>query len=191
MTMRQLYLVRHATPAVQPNVPAIEWPLADRGIEEARALAEIARAWDLRAVYASREPKAQSTALIIAEPSLLPVHVVDGFEELRIDHWIGNSDEFGDTVREILAQPALSLRGAERAETAAERFASAIRIVEQGPFPAAAVTHGRVLSAWLGATLQLEDPFALWRSIPMPGWTRLDLDRLEPGIPPAFHSEAP
>jgi len=176
--MRHLYLVRHATPAVQPNVPAIEWPLADRGIEEARALAETARGWHLRAIYASREPKAQSTALIIAEPSLLPVHVVDGFEELRIDQWIGNSDEFADTVRKILQQPALSLRGAERAEAAVDRFAAAVRIVEQGPFPAAVVTHGRVLSAWLGRTLRLEDSFAVWRSIPMPGWTRLDLDGL-------------
>ncbi len=176
--MRALYLVRHATPAVQPNVPAVEWPLADRGIDEARALAQVAREWDLRAVYASREPKAQSTALIVAEPSLIPVHVVEGFEELRIDQWIGNSDEFADTVRQILEQPTLSLRGAERATIAADRFAAAIRIVEQGPFPAAAVTHGRVLSAWLGRTLRLEDPFALWRSIPMPGWTRLDLDDL-------------
>ena len=78
--MRALYLVRHATPAVQPNVPAVECPLADRGIDEARALAQVAREWDLRAVYASREPKAQSTALIVAEPSLIPVHVVEGFE---------------------------------------------------------------------------------------------------------------
>jgi broad specificity phosphatase PhoE len=176
--MRQLYLVRHATPAVQPNVPAVEWPLAERGIEEARALAEIARGWKLRVVYASREPKAQSTALIIAEPALIPVHVVDGFEELRIDYWIGNSDEFGDTVRQILEEPELSLRGAERAAAAAMRFAGGIRIVEQGPFPAAVVTHGRVLSAWLGQTLGLEDPFALWRSIPTPGWTQLDLDDL-------------
>ena len=35
--MRRIYFIRHATPAVQPNVPASEWPLADRGIEEARA----------------------------------------------------------------------------------------------------------------------------------------------------------
>ena len=34
--MRNLYLIRHATPAVQPNVPAPDWPLSDRGIDEAR-----------------------------------------------------------------------------------------------------------------------------------------------------------
>lgn len=185
--MRRIYFIRHATPAVQPNVPAPEWPLADRGIEEARALGVTAQQWDLKALYSSTEPKAQSTALLIGDAVGLPVNVVEGLEETRLDWWINNSDEFGEAVRQILEEPKMSLRGAERAEAAATRFASAIRLIEQGPFPAAVVTHGRVLTAWLAQTLGLEDPFAVWRSIPMPGWTTLDLDDMRPAALAPFH----
>ena len=175
--MRSLYLVRHATPAVQPNTPAPEWQLSDRGVEEARALGATAQTWALRAIYASSERKAQSTALAMSEVLAVPVHVVEGFEELRIDGWIGNSDDFAEAVQQILEQPELSLRGAERASTAAQRFATGISIIENGDFPAAIVSHGRVLTAWLAHTGRTEDPFALWRSIPMPGWAHIDLDR--------------
>jgi probable phosphoglycerate mutase len=174
--MRHLYLIRHATPTVQPNVPSPEWSLAERGIEEARALATVAESWGLRALYASKEPKARSTALIIGDALGLPVNIVEGFEETHLDWWISNSDEFAEAVKQILEQPDLSLRGAERAEAAAARFAGAIDLITQGGFPAAVVTHGRVLTAWLTQTAGIEDPFALWRSIPMPGWTRVDLD---------------
>lgn len=174
--MRELYLIRHATPAVQPNVPAPQWPLSERGADEARTLATTAQSWGIEALYSSGEAKARSTALIIGEVLGLPVNVVDGLQETRLDVWISNSDEFGDAVRQILEQPEVSLRGAERAGAAGDRFDAAIEIIGEGPFPAAVVTHGRVLTSWLTQRLAIEDPFSLWRSIPMPGWTRIDLD---------------
>lgn len=182
--MRQLYFVRHATPAVQPNVPSPEWQLAERGIEEARGLGETAREWNLAALYSSPEPKTRATASIIGDAVGIPVNVVEGLEETRLDWWISNSDAFANAVREILEHPEISFRGAERAETAAARFASAIGIIEQGAFPAAVVTHGRVLTAWLSQVAGVEDAFALWRSIPMPGWTRVDLDDLGAAFEP-------
>ena len=180
--MRSLYLVRHATPAVQPNTPAPEWPLSERGLEEARALGVTARTWGLRAVYASSERKAQSTALAMSESLALPVNVVDGFEELRIDGWIGNSSEFSETVQQILEQPDLSFQGAERAAAAAERFQRGIDIIAQGEFPAAIASHGRILTAWLSHTGRITDAFSFWRSIPMPGWAHIDLDRPGPVV---------
>ena len=174
--MRRLYLVRHASPSIQPNIPSGQWTLSDRGIEEARRLASIAAGWGLAAVYSSVEPKAQATALIIGDAAGQPVRVVDGFHELRFDGWIINADAFSDLVREILDQPDVSVHGAERASAAAARFAAAVGIVDKGPFPAAIVSHGRVFTAYLAQLLALEDPFALWRSIPMPGWACIDLD---------------
>lgn len=174
--MRRLYLIRHASPTVQPNVPAEQWTLSERGIEEAHALARIASSWGLAAVYSSAEPKAQATALVIGDAAGQPVRVVDGFQELRFDRWIPNADAFAEMVRGIFRQPGTSVHGAERADAAAARFAAAIRIVEEGPFPAAVVSHGRVLTAYLSQVLELDDPFDLWRSIPMPGWACLDLD---------------
>lgn len=177
--MRRLYLVRHASPNIQPNTPASEWTLSDRGVEEAQALGEVARGWGLEALYCSVEKKAESTALILGDVLGVPVGVAGGFEELRIDGWIGNSDEFAETVRAILFDPERAIPGAEAAGVAATRFEEGIRTIEQGPFPAAVITHGRVMMAWLAWRYSLDDPFALWRALPMPGWVIVDLDERE------------
>jgi broad specificity phosphatase PhoE len=174
--MRLLYLIRHASPQIQPEVPAREWRLSERGIAEARELAAIAAGWGLAAVYTSAEPKAQSTALLIAEASGLATGVVDGFEELRFDEWIGNADRFGEAVRAILERPDEPVRGAETAAAAAARFAAGVRIVAQGAQPAAVVSHGRVMTAYLAQVLRIDDAFGLWRAMPMPGWACIDLD---------------
>lgn len=180
--MRHLYLVRHASPSIQPNTPSEQWTLSDRGIDEARRLAGIGGTWGLAAVYSSVEPKAQATALIIGDAAGQAVRVVDGLQELHLPRWIGNSDAFADMVRTILAEPDVSAHGAERASAAAARFAAAVSIVEQGPFPAAIVSHGRVLTAYLAELLAIEDPFAVWRAMPMPSWACLDLDPPRPKL---------
>ena len=174
--MRLLHLIRHASPSIQPAIPSEQWVLSERGIEEAQRLATVAATWDLRAVYSSVEPKAQATALIIGDAVGQSVRVVDGFQELRFDRWVANSDAFADMIRGILGQPDVSVHGAERAAAAAARFSVGVGIVAEGAFPAAIVSHGRVLSAYLAQLLPLEEPFAVWRSIPMPGWSCIDLD---------------
>jgi broad specificity phosphatase PhoE len=176
--MRQLYLIRHASPAIQPNVPSEQWTLSERGIEEARELATVATTWGLQAVYSSTEPKAQATALILGDAVGLFAQVVDGAQELRFDRWVPNADEFAEMIRSILDRE--TVHGAEPATAAAARFAAAVGLVEQGAFPAAIVSHGRILTAYLTQLLNLEDPFELWRSIPMPGWALIDLDDPKP-----------
>jgi broad specificity phosphatase PhoE len=178
--MRQLFLIRHASPQIQPDVPAREWQLSERGIEEAQALAKVAPSWEVRAVCTSSEPKAQSTGLIIADALGLFVRVVDGFGELRMPAWIGNADEFNEAVRAIIEDGAEAPRGAESAAQAAARFADGVELVAQGEFPAAIVSHGRVLTSWLAQAIGLEDPFETWRTMPMPGWACIDLDA--PGL---------
>lgn len=186
--MREVFLIRHATPTVQPTTPSRDWGLSPAGVSEARELAGRARSWGMTALYTSSEPKAQSTALLLGEALLVPVHVVDGLEELRFDHWIANSDEFAEAVASILRQPELSFRGAETADAAAARFDGAIRLIGGAPLPAGVVSHGRVMSAWLARHLGPEAAFALWRSMPMPGWARVDLDAIPSADTFAFHS---
>ncbi len=189
--MRRLYLIRHASPRIQPAVPTREWPLSERGVEEAQEIARAAVTWGLRAVYSSFEPKARATAAIVGDAVHEPVRIVEGFEELRIDHWIGNADELNALVRAILDQPDASIRGAEAAADAAERFARGIAIVAQGPFPAAVVSHGRGLGAYLARLLEIESPYDFWRSIPMPGWACLSLNSPPPRLLEPFqHSPA-
>lgn len=174
--MRQLFLIRHASPVIQPEKPPRDWPLSERGIEEARALAKVAQAWELEAIYTSSEVKARNTGLIIADALGLLPNVVDGFDELRMPDWIGNADEFNDAVRVILEDGPGAPRGSERAEHAAARFAHGVEIVAQGAFPAAIVSHGRVLTAWLARAIGLDDPYETWHRMPMPGWACVDLD---------------
>jgi broad specificity phosphatase PhoE len=174
--MRRVYLVRHASPAVRPDAPAREWTLSDAGIAEARALAGRAVGWDVRAIYSGDEPKMRGTALILAEASAAPVHVVDAFNETRVGGWIANSDAFNELVGAMFQGDPLP-RGVESAEEAATRFEGGLRIIEQGPFPAAVVSGGRVLTSFLARRRRgIEDAFAFWRGIPFPGWTSIDLD---------------
>jgi probable phosphoglycerate mutase len=178
--MRTLYLIRHASPIVRPGEPARDWPLSERGIAEAKALVGSAAGWGLAALYSSSEPKAQTTALIIGDAIGVPVRVADAFDELRMSDWIGNADEFNDTVRAILeGEPP---RGAESRDDAAQRFAEGIAIVAAGALPAAIVSHGRILTSYLAKHRGLEAPFDYWRAMPMPGWTQIDLDA--PRVPP-------
>ncbi len=173
--MRLVYLIKHASPAVQPNVPSNEWELSAQGIDEAKQLGLLARDWELASIYSSTEPKARATALLLADATGLTPRVVEGFEEIRID-WIANSDQYSGYIREVLEHPGASLRGTERAADAATRFAGAISIVDKGALPATVVAHGRVLTAYLTQLVGLEDPFAFWRAIAMPAWACLDLD---------------
>jgi probable phosphoglycerate mutase len=160
---------------IRPSEPARDWPLSERGVAEAQALAGAAADWGIEALYSSSEAKARSTALIIGDALGLPVRVADAFDELRIADWISNADAFNDTVRGILEGEAPP-RGAESREDAATRFADGVAIVAAGAMPAAIVSHGRVLTAYLAQYRGLESPFDYWRAIPMPGWTRIDLD---------------
>jgi len=173
--MPLLYLVRHASPQVEPRVPAPEWRLSARGIEEARALAEVAAGWRLAAVYSSVEPKASATASIIGDRVGLPVRLAEGLEEQRWDAWVENADAFNERVREILEQPDESAHGAEPAADAARRLAAAITAIAAADTPAAVVSHGRVLTAYLAAALPLEDPFAFWREMPMPAYACVEV----------------
>lgn len=175
--MRLLYLIRHASPMIQPAVPTREWTLSERGVGEAHALADTAAGWGLEALYSSSEAKARATALIIGDALGLPVHIVDGFDELHMPEWIGNADAFNESVRAILEGEDMAMRGAETAHTAATRFAAGVRIVMDGSFPAAVVSHGRIITSWLTSEGLVEDPFETWRAIPMPGYAAVDLDR--------------
>lgn len=180
--MRLVYLVRHASPAVRPNVPTREWELSERGVEEGRALAGVARDWDLQAIYCGAEPKMRATALLLSEPSGAPVHVVDAFNETRIGEWIANADDFNELVRSLLDVADTLPRGVEPADDAAARFAAGVRMIEAGAFPAAIVSGGRALTSYLSRNWRgIEDAFGFWRAIPFPGWTSIDLD--DPAAP--------
>ncbi len=171
---RSIYLIKHAEPMVRPDVPPGQWTLSHRGVEQGRALAEAAKGWRVAAVYSSHEPKAASTALIIADGLALQARVVEGVEELRIGGWVANADEFNERVRQALEQPGRrAAPGAETAAAGVRRFEAALEVIARGELPAAVVSHGRILAAYLAHGLGEPDAFAVWRSIPLGSVARL------------------
>jgi broad specificity phosphatase PhoE len=172
--MRALYLVKHAAPDIDPGVPAELWGLSPEGEAQARDLARAAAAWRLRSLWCSTEPKAVATARIVGESLGLSPRSDAAFGELRMPAYFADPAAFEAAVQAILARPREAVDGAEPARDAALRFDDALARVDV--FPAAVVAHGRVITAWMAHAGRTGDPFASWRSLPLAGWRRIDLD---------------
>jgi broad specificity phosphatase PhoE len=172
--VRRLYLVKHASPVAAPDVPAAQWTLSADGEAEAARLAEGARAWQLRAIWSSTEPKAIGTASIMGSALSLRPTQSGAFDELRMPAFIHPPDAFADAVRAIFASPGDSIGGAEAASSAVARFSAGIDALTD--FPACVVSHGRIICAWLAGTRRTDDAFAFWRALPLAGYVAIDLD---------------
>ena len=136
--MRHLYLVRHASPTIQPNVPAEQWTLSERGIEEAHALARIAAGWDLAAVYslaevcvvpsyyesfgmAALEAQACGTPVVASRVGGLPSAIRDGETGFLVP-W-RCPQPFAEQLDLLLRNTGLRRRFGESARAWAMRFA--------------------------------------------------------------------
>ncbi|MBF6598947.1 MAG: histidine phosphatase family protein [Dehalococcoidia bacterium] len=65
--MARVYLIRHASPRIEPGLPPARWRLSPYGIEESRRLAAAAAdSRGIEALYSSVKAKATATAAIIA-----------------------------------------------------------------------------------------------------------------------------
>lgn len=64
--MSKLYLIKHAMPELDPNVPAPDWRLGARGRALSELLAQKLGAYPLDVIVSSVEPKAIETAQIVA-----------------------------------------------------------------------------------------------------------------------------
>lgn len=172
----RLFVVRHASPRVDPQADPVRWALSERGQQEARALAGVAAAWAVEAVYTSTERKAADTALAVAAATGAPLWQAPGLEELRVAGWVANADAFNDLVRAIFAKPDVSVQGAEPAAAAVRRFSDVVDAVASKHEVAVVVSHGRILSAWLAAVGAVDDAFTLWRAMPLPAYAEVDID---------------
>jgi len=92
-----VFLARHGATQHNLAVPirlqgnAINGPLADVGIEQARALATTLSPLPVRAVYCSQMVRARQTAEIVAAPFSLQPVALDGLHEIAVGEWEGMS----------------------------------------------------------------------------------------------------
>jgi broad specificity phosphatase PhoE len=154
----EVILVRHAMPAIEPDVPPERWRLGEEGRAAARALAD--RVPRMTHVVTSDEPKAYETAEAlrgwiltidrrVAEASRPPV--ADGYRDLARLYVAGHEHE-----------------GWEPHERVVARFRVAIRLALGYLEPLVVVDHGLALTLWLRSIGAIADPAEFWSALAFP-----------------------
>jgi broad specificity phosphatase PhoE len=156
-----LILVRHARPDMVDQRPGT-WPLADDGTDDARRLGSSLRALvsgEAPTVVCSTEPKAIQTAEALDLGVVRPDHRL-----CEVDRpWYDTQGSFGAAVRHYLSGAAIA--GWEPLDDAVARFVAA---VADCVGPLIAVSHGTVMSAWLGRQIPHLDSVTFWNELRMP-----------------------
>lgn len=174
MAGASLILVRHGRPAIDPDLPPTTWPLCPDGRAAVEALADRLAAYAPAALIASPEPKARETAEVIGARLGLAVAEDPGLHEHKRQHLsFGSEEAFRARIARIFAAPDAPVGGIETALEAAQRLETAL--ARHAARPLMAVTHGTVLSLYLGRRLGC-DPHDLWRSLHMPDAFVLDAE---------------
>lgn len=178
---RQLVLVKHALPELDPTRPARAWVLGTEGERQAAVLADELRRFMPFRLAASPEPKASRTAGIVADALGLGVHLDDGLREIdrpvlpimpRDEHERYNLRLFAEFDRPVI--------GAESAREAQQRFSAAVaRLLAQDPSQNhVVVAHGTVVALFAAGRDQAK-AVALWKRLQCPSFVVLDLPSME------------
>ncbi|HEY7115545.1 MAG TPA: histidine phosphatase family protein [Tepidisphaeraceae bacterium] len=175
--MARLFLIKHARPQIDPQVPSERWSLGPEGRDAATRLADRLRGRGIGRLYTSTEPKALETAQIVGQSlELSAVELPDLHEHDRSNVPHMDTREFISLMALFFKQPDRLVLGEETADEAYERFAAAIDGIlerESGDAPVAVVSHGTVI-ALLAQHRAKQDPFAVWRRMGLPSFMVLE-----------------
>lgn len=145
---RELVFITHPDVLISADVPVPQWPLSERGRE--RMYAGLRQPWvgEVGAVYCSTEQKARDGAAILAGHRGLPVTQIEarGENDRSATGFLAPA-EFERTADAFFAQPAVSIRGWERAMDAQARIVRAVQSLAAADTSAgliAIVSHGAV-----------------------------------------------
>jgi broad specificity phosphatase PhoE len=140
------YLITHPNVVVSRDVPVPRWPLSELG--KTRMRAGLRQPWmrDITSIYCSTEQKAIDGARILSDFLKLPFTKVEELgENDRSATGFLPPEEFERVADQFFAQPAVSVRGWERAVDAQARIVKAVeRIGEKEEGVTAIVSHGAV-----------------------------------------------
>lgn len=178
---RQLVLVKHALPMLDPARPAREWVLGAEGERQAAALAEELRRFLPFRLAASPEPKATRTAEIVADVLGLGLHHEDSLREIdRPVLPIMPPEEHERYNLRLFAEFDRPVIGTESARDAQHRFAAAVsRILEEDASQNhVMVAHGTVL-ALFAAGEDRTRAVSLWKRLQCPSFVVLDVPSMQ------------
>jgi broad specificity phosphatase PhoE len=175
--LRKLILIKHASPQVDPNVPAEQWELSEQGRSCCAALAEAVRPYAPSVIVSSSEPKAQQTAqLVAAELGVKFEEGADLFEHDRsnVPHMPGR--EFISMMELTFRRPGELILGEETADEALERFEQAVEqvLAAHPDGNVAIVSHGTVIAVLL-ARHGAGRGFQIWRDMGLPSLAVLEV----------------
>lgn len=161
-----LILVRHAMPAVDPDVPPERWHLSPDGHRAATALA--ARLPADAVLVASAEPKARQTlgggvSIDNRFNEVVRDEPYDGDYRARRRAYVSGTDHPGWEPRDQVVA----------------RFAEGVTgwLGRSGPRLLVVATHGMAMTLWLAAgTPGLADPGAFWADLRLPDAFAVDPD---------------
>jgi broad specificity phosphatase PhoE len=168
----RLFLIRHAMPHVQQDVPSDQWQLGDEGRRRARLL----RPQLVVSAYfvASDEPKAVQTLQELADD--LDVVTDRRFREVRRPSmW---SDSYRSMARAYVEGDRRE--GWEDHAQVAQRFAAAVAhhasLASAAGRTLVVGTHGLAATVWLASVVRLDpDPAQFWERLEFPDL--IDVDR--------------
>ena len=170
--MRKLILIKHAAPAVVPDVPADRWVLSEAGRRRCTPLAEAVRPHAPAVVVSSLEPKAAETGEVVAARLGVPFETAEGLHE----HDRGNvphlrSRDFISMMELFFRKPGGLVLGRETADEATGRFAAAVErvLAKHQEGNVAVVSHGTVIALFV-ARHGGGRPFDLWRRLGLPSF---------------------
>ncbi len=174
---RNLILVKHAMPALEPGVPSRGWRLSDGGRALCIPLAERLAAYKPAVIAASAEPKATETGQIVADYLGAPLEVIEGLHENDRTSlgWLG-SEELEAMIARFFAEPDQRVLGNETADEAHTRFAAAVGDVctRHPDGNIVIVAHGTVITLFVSRLAGME-PFPFWKRLGLPSFVGLSL----------------
>jgi broad specificity phosphatase PhoE len=167
MPPKLLVLVKHGSPVLSPATPARDWSLSGQGEIEALHVAKQLRPYEPFDLVSSPEPKARSTAELIAAQSGTRNRIVDNLREIdRRILPIMEPAGHREMNRAIFSEPARAILGSESANAALIRYQSAIQaeIDRCESAHLVVVSHGTVM-ALLVARHNAVDAFRFWADL--------------------------
>jgi len=176
--MSLIYLVRHPATAVELGTPSHQWSLSPAGLEQAQQLAQQAFWRRVQMIYSSEEPKATTTARIVADKTGLPWQTHACLGELdRSSFQPPDIAAYRSAVARMFGTPHHQVRGWESRAQAEERIVTCIQqIAANVKGDVAVISHGLILALLVAHLTGITDPFDFWRGIGFADVAMLETD---------------
>lgn len=175
--MTGIIFIRHAPTMPDKNQHSTKWQLSEDSQRLCYQLAEQIKVHEIAKIYTSTESKAQLTGQFVAEKlGDVPLEIADNVQE-TIRHskaFYNSQDDFRAAVQAAMQSPDELRFGDETFTDARNRFATQVEQLakKHKDETIAIVTHGRVLSIYLGSVMKIS-PVEIWQKLKMPAYAVL------------------